>query len=340
MALLRPSPTGGVRYSQMLVRGQATPDGPFPKEAREAIDAVSNVHEESRAQRARGEELAKLLASAKANIVELDKITSAQTRSIEKLNEELSQALLKLETAGRDLMETQSLLAHVEAEHSMCESKSNSSERIINDLHGKIEYCQGRLEALGSEKIGNTQKLAQMEVELKATQQKLQKSEEIEKYMKQEVEACRREMKEAMDNLQILYEKAAREASENEAAGRGLLDSIAGHVSEKAGVGMVVRTVAEGPGNLSARTAKSSDFSVKQLMPGGSAEESGQVDVNDIVTSVNNVKIAGFTIDEVQSLILGPENTTVTIGGLKLSPTGGTRYSVKLRRGDFKRQVR
>jgi hypothetical protein len=304
-----------------------------------AIDAVSNVHEESRAHRARAEELAKLLAAAKANILELDKITSAQTRSMETLNEELRQTQFKLETAGRDLMETQSLLAHVEGEHSTCGSKRNSLERIINDLHGKIEFYQAKLEALGSEKVGNTQKLAQIEAELKVTQQRLQKSQEIEKYLKEEVEARRREMKDAMDSLQASYEQAAREASENEAAGRGLLDSIAGHVSEKAGVGMVVRTVAEGPGNLSARTAKSSDFSVKQLMPGGSAAESGQIEVNDIVTAVNNFKIAGLTIEEVQSLILGPENTTVTIGGLKLSPTGGTRYSVKLRRGDFKRQV-
>ena len=282
----------------MLVRGQVHNQA-FADEVREATDAIDNVHEESRALREKVEELGKLLSSAKANVVQLDQLTTAQARSTEDLCTELSQVRAELEVVERELTETQSRLAEVESQLSMCESSQSSSERIIQDLHGKVEFYQGKLEALGSEKLGNAQKLLRTEEELRALQKKLQKSQEIEKYLKDDLETQRKEMKEATEELQALYAKASREASENEAAGRGLLEAVAGHVSEKMGVGMVVRTVAQGAGNLSARTAKTTDFSVKQLVPGGSASQSGQIEVNDIVVAVNNVKLGGLSIEEV-----------------------------------------
>jgi hypothetical protein len=63
MTLLRKSPTGGVRYSKTLVRGENSKSTrSFAEEATEAVEALNNVHEQSCSLKNRVAELAKLLA--------------------------------------------------------------------------------------------------------------------------------------------------------------------------------------------------------------------------------------------------------------------------------------
>lgn len=253
---------------------------------------------------------------------------------MQQLTAELDDLRGRLSATERNFKQTQTVLGKVENEHSTCESGRNSLERIIAELKGKIINYESRLEALGNEKSGNAEKLARMVADLRDLQEQFEMAQATEKYLKSDFEKREREMKSAYETLQALYEKALQEASDNASAGRGLLDAAWGHLVERKGVGMVVRTVADGVGNLSSRTARSQDFLVKQLVPGGSANLCGQIEVNDIVVAVDGTRIAGMQMEQVINLILGAEGTSVTITGLKLKPTGGERYSVKLMRGD------
>ena len=253
---------------------------------------------------------------------------------MQQLTAELEELRAKLSATERDFKQIQTVLGKVENEHSTCESGRNSLERIIAELKGKILNNESRLEALGNERSGNAEKLARLMADLRDLHEKLERAQAMEKYLKSDFEKRDRDMKSAFDALEALYEKALQEASDNASAGRGLLDAVSGHVVERKGVGMVVRTVADGVGNLSSRTAKSQDFLVKQLIPGSSATLCAKIAVNDIVVAVDGTRIAGMQMEQVIDLILGPEGTTVTITGLKLKPTGGERYSVKLMRGD------
>jgi len=272
--------------------------------------------------------------AAKKNMVELDQLMTSQNRSMQQLNTENGDLKAKLASTEGDLTSVQTLLGKVESEHSTCESGRNALERIIAELKGKLGNCESRLELMGNEKSGNAQKLVRLTADLRELQQQLENSQAAENRLKSDSEAREKQMKIALNDLQVLYEKALQEASDNLTAGRSLVNAAAGYVVGRKGVGMVVRTVAEGAGNLSARTAKSQDFLVKHLTPGGSALACGKIDAGDIVVAVDGVRIAGLRIEEVQNLILGPEATTVTITCLKLSPTGGQRCSVQLMRGD------
>lgn len=135
---------------------------------------------------------------------------------------------------------------------------------------------------------------------------------------------------------QARHEVVVQEASDNATAGRLLLDACKDHVSQRKGVGMVVRTLGDGPGgNITSRNVQSKDFFVKQLVAGGSAAKCGQIQHNDVLVAVEGTKVQGMTIEQVQDLILGPEGTTVALALLKPSPTGGVRYSQTLVRGEM-----
>jgi len=274
--------------------------------------------------------------TAKANVLQLDKLTTSQNKAMQELNAELSDVRAKLSTTERDFSQVRTMLGKVEDEHSTCESGRNSLKRMIAELEGKILNYESRLETLGNEKSGNAEKLVRMAADIREMQQKLENAQNKESAAKSDMEAREKESKAAYDALQALYEKALKEAAENAAAGQALLSAASGYIAVRKGIGMVVRSVAEGHGFgfLSARSAKSQDWLVKQLIPGGTASMCGQIDVDDAVVAVDGQRIAGMNIEQVQDLILGPEGTTVTITGLKLSPTGGTRYSVTLTRGD------
>jgi chromosome segregation ATPase len=272
--------------------------------------------------------------AAKKNMVELDQLMTSQNRSMQQLDTENRDLKAKLASTEGNLTSVQTLLGRLESEHSTCESNRNALERMIAEMKGKLGNCESRIELMGNEKSGNAQKLVRLTADLRELQQQLENSQAAERGLKSESEARERHMKIALNDLQVMYEKALQEASDNLTAGRSLLNAAAGYVVGRKGVGMVVRTVAEGAGNLSARAAKSQDFLVKHLTPGGSALACGKIDAGDIVVAVDGVRIAGLRIEEVQNLILGPEATTVTITFLKLSPTGGQRCSVQLMRGD------
>ena len=272
--------------------------------------------------------------TAKANVLQLDTLATSQNKSMQELYAELSDVRAKLSTTERDFSQVQTMLTKVKDEYSTCESGRNSLQRTIAELQGKIQNYESRLETLSNEKSGNAEKLVRMAADVREMQQKLDRAQSRDSAARSDFEAREKAMKAAYDALQILYENALKEAAENSAAGRGLLNAASGHLAVRKGIGMVVRSVAEGPGNLSARTAKSQDWLVKQLFPGGTASRCGQIEVNDVVVAVDGHRIAGMNIEQVQGLILGPEGTTVTLNGLKLSPTGGERYSVTLTRGN------
>lgn len=128
-----------------------------------------------------------------------------------------------------------------------------------------------------------------------------------------------------------------QEASDNASAGQQLLNACHAHVTERKGVGMVIRTIGDGPtGHLTSRNLHSKDFFVKQLLPGSSAANCTQIQEGDVLVAVDGTKVQGMTIEQVQGLILGPEGTSVALSLLKQSPTGGVRYSQILVRGENK----
>ena len=86
-------------------------------------------------------------------------------------------------------------------------------------------------------------------------------------------------------------------------AARRLLDLMQGFSGERKGVGMLVRT----------HPNRKGDYSVKELYDGGSAALSARITVGDTLVSIDGVDIQGLTIDQVQSLIVGPEGSAVTI---------------------------
>ncbi|EKX31360.1 hypothetical protein GUITHDRAFT_149349 [Guillardia theta CCMP2712] len=65
------------------------------------------------------------------------------------------------------------------------------------------------------------------------------------------------------------------------------------------GVGMIVRT--------------SKQTVIKELLPGGPADESGELREGDVVLSVNGRDLAGLSALDVQRLIVGPEGTSVCL---------------------------
>ena len=137
------------------------------------------------------------------------------------------------------------------------------------------------------------------------------------------------------------HEFAVQEAADSASAGRKRLDSCKGYVTERKGVGMVLRTVCEGPmGNLTVRNLQSKDFYVKQLIAGSSSANSTGIEVGDFLVAVDNTRVQGMTMEQVQDLILGPEGTTVAMTLLRKSPTGGVRYSKTLVRGENSKSTR
>lgn len=140
---------------------------------------------------------------------------------------------------------------------------------------------------------------------------------------------------------QVKHESVVQEAADSKSAGRKLLDACSGHVAERKGVGMVVRTVGDGPmGSFFVHNLQSKEFFVKQLIAGSSAANATGIDVGDFLVAVDNVRVQGMTIEQVQDLILGPEGTTVAMTLLRKSPTGGVRYSKTLVRGDNSKSTR
>ena len=317
---------------QTLMRGENTHTKPCNEGMQEALDAVNSVHSESRVLKSSLEDLGRLLSQAKGNIMDLDRLTTSQNKSMQQLNTDAADTRL-LAVSQQQLAQTEGLCAMVESEHSTCASGRNSLERIITELKSKALVYESRLEALGNETNGNADKLTQLRIHLLDSQQQLENAEAKEALFKSDFEKHNADMKAAYQALQVQYEKALQEASDHATAGCGLLDAISGHIAQRKGVGMMLRTVTEG-GNLSARRTKSQDFSVKQLVAGGSAANAASIQLGDVLVAVDGTRVHGFTIDAVQDLILGPEGTTVTIAALRSSPAGGTRYSVTLLRGD------
>jgi len=269
--------------------------------------------------------------TAKKSIHELDVLSSSQNRAMQQLGTELVELRAKLAATESDLKQTQDLLGKVKDEYSTCEIGRNSLERTVAELKSKIKNYESRLAELGNERSGNAERLARLAAELRESQEKFERAQAAEKDLRSGFETRERETKGDYDTLQARYEKVLQECSDKEAAGRGLLNSAAGYLAEKAGVGLVVRTVADGGRLLHDRQF---DFMVKQIIPGGSASKCEQIQIYDIIVAVDGNRIVGLPIEKVQDLILGPVGTTVTITGLKVSPTGGERYSVKLMRGN------
>ena len=52
---------------------------------------------------------------------------------------------------------------------------------------------------------------------------------------------------------------------------------------------------------------------VSMLAPNGTAQASGQVEVGDIILSVNDVPAQGKSVKELVGEIVGPENTEVVV---------------------------
>jgi len=315
------------------MRGENTQTKPFNEEMQEALDAVNSVHSESRVLKSSVEDLGRLLAQAKGNIMDLDRLTTSQNKSMQQLNTDAADTHTLLAVSQQQLAQAEGLCAMVESEHSTCASGRNSLERIITELQSKVLVYESRLEALGNETNGNADKLTQLRIHLLDLQQQLENAEAREALFKSDFEKHNADMKAAYQALQVQFEKALQEASDHATAGRGLLDAISGHIAQRKGVGMMLRTVTEG-GNLSARRTKSQDFFVKQLVAGSSATNAASIQLGDVLVAVDGTRVHGFTIVAVQDLILGPEGTTVTIAALRSSPTGCIRYCVTLLRGD------
>jgi C-terminal processing protease CtpA/Prc len=53
---------------------------------------------------------------------------------------------------------------------------------------------------------------------------------------------------------------------------------------------------------------------VARLVDGGSAQESGQIMVGDLIASINGTNALAWTLDQVKEAIQGKQGTTVTIG--------------------------
>ena len=83
--------------------------------------------------------------TAKANVLQLDKLTTSQNKAMQELNAELSDVRAKLSTTERDFSQVRTMLGKVEDEHSTCESGRNSLKRIIAELEGKIQNYESRL---------------------------------------------------------------------------------------------------------------------------------------------------------------------------------------------------
>jgi len=58
-------------------------------------------------------------------------------------------------------------------------------------------------------------------------------------------------------------------------------------------------------------------YFVKSLVESGAAEESGKLDIGDVITAIDDRSISGAEFDFVSSLIEGPEGTPITVHGVR-----------------------
>ena len=131
---------------------------------------------------------------------------------------------------------------------------------------------------------------------------------------------------------QAAEEKAAEEMRERElAALRAREEEAKRKLSEAQASNARMKEMWRGVGMRIEETAPFTILAIQALMPeAGGEARSDLVAVGDVLCTVNAVETQRLSLDEVKSLILGPQGTSVTLG--LQSWRTGQRYSVTVRR--------
>lgn len=122
-----------------LVRGDAGTGKPFAEVAKEAIDALNNVHYEATTANAVCKTLEDQVAQLKAAIAELQSVAAARDRTVSLLQAEIDAMNAKLAASERDRGVTQNMLTEMNDKHCSCEDGRKQLNSSIAELQATIQ---------------------------------------------------------------------------------------------------------------------------------------------------------------------------------------------------------
>ena len=187
-----------------------------------------------------------------------------------------------------DLQAQTILMAKSEQQRQALDAHNKEQSKQIGHLKDGAGRLEMRIRALETEKGGICvekgglqEQLAKIDEDFRALQKQLTET-------RQALAAAERrevDLQKHNEALQTQHEIVVQEAASNASAGRKLLQACKGFIPERSGVGIVLS------GNLNSRHLQSKDFLVKELVVGGSAAARGQIELGDVLVTVDGVKV-------------------------------------------------
>jgi len=146
-----------------------------------------------------------------------------------------------------------------------------------------------------------------------------------EQSAKAQVERDKDELRRKCDGCESEKEALRNKIKQLEAAAAKprMVLGAAAPVKRKAGVGLLL-------GKFESDHHHSDKIFILQIVPGGAAETNSEIEVNDILHSVNGVRVEAKELDDVFSLVQGEEGTAVSMELEK--PEQQKLYEVSLKR--------
>ena len=138
---LKLSPTGGTRYSVTLTRGDpgSGANKSFTEEAKEAVDALNNVHYEANQARGMLKSLEDQILELKTRIAELESEIASRDRAMSQLQAENAESNSKFSSMKKENDITTDKLNDMARKNCSCEEGRKALNAQIVDLNATIK---------------------------------------------------------------------------------------------------------------------------------------------------------------------------------------------------------
>ena len=217
-----------------------------------------------------GEERSRL----KNEIFQQKAATAETMADAKRLREDLQAQAIQM---AKSEQQRQALDAHNKEQTKQIANLKDSAGR----LERRIRALETEKGGIFMEKGGLAEQLAKLDGDFHVLQEQLSEtSQALEASKRREID-----LRAHAEALQAKHETVVQEAAKNNSAGRMLLQACKGFVPERSGVGMILI------GGLTSHHVPSRDFWVKELVVGGSAAARGQIELGDVLATVDGVKV-------------------------------------------------